>query len=409
MDNLNTEIKEKIIGFLKTRKIGASSSEISKRIGHNRITVTKYLEIMKAHKLVAYEGIGQAKLWHLKSETGKPSILVVDDEKDIVELISLSLSSERFRIEKAFSGIEALEKIQKNTPDLIILDLMMPGMHGYELCRILKENALTQHIPIIILSAKTELSDKAKGFKIGADDYITKPFDPMELEARADALLRKTQKDIDRHPLTKLAGRYGLKEQIIRLAEKGIMPDALCVSFKSKSSFQKRLGLKRWETFLKIFSQMLAKIAEENNAFVAHTMADNFIFVFEKNKEKGKKTAVPADARKTKANKKTAGKKMPKSYHKQENAIILQNAIKEKFSSIIPFFEENGKGKDDKKGSQAKSKEKGNSEKMLKIVFTGYKSIREHYTNSQAKTKEKTKKEKNREHIKKMLSWISSL
>lgn len=188
MKNLNLDIKTKILTFLERK--GGSSSEISKEIGHNRITVTKYLEIMRANKLVEFEIIAQAKIWKRLRVSNKKKILVVDDEKHVVELIKLCLKKEYYFIFEAFSGFDALEKIKLELPDLIILDIMMPGLSGYEVCRMVKQDALTQHIPILILSAKDKTEDKLKSFKIGADDYLTKPFDPIELEDRIEILFK---------------------------------------------------------------------------------------------------------------------------------------------------------------------------------------------------------------------------
>lgn len=116
----------------------------------------------------------------------KQNILVVDDEPHIINLVKLSLSDERFTVEGAYSAKEALTKLGKVTPDIIILDIMMPGTNGYELCRELKERTDTSEIPVVILSAKTQINDKIQAVEAGADDYITKPFDPVDLKKRVE-------------------------------------------------------------------------------------------------------------------------------------------------------------------------------------------------------------------------------
>jgi len=120
-------------------------------------------------------------------------ILIVDDEPDIVELISYNLKKEGFHISTALDGEEALQKVRAGHLDLIILDLMLPGIHGMELCRILRNNPKTAHVPIIMLTAKGEESDKIRGLETGADDYMTKPFSPKELIARVKAILRRSR------------------------------------------------------------------------------------------------------------------------------------------------------------------------------------------------------------------------
>ncbi|MGI6283037.1 MULTISPECIES: response regulator transcription factor [Caproicibacterium] len=119
-------------------------------------------------------------------------ILIVDDEEYIVELIRMNLKREGYQPICAYSGQEALEKAWAEKPDLILLDVMMPDMDGLETCRKLRENHLTQKVPIIILSAKSEETDKVIGLGVGADDYMTKPFGIRELLARINAHLRRT-------------------------------------------------------------------------------------------------------------------------------------------------------------------------------------------------------------------------
>lgn len=119
-------------------------------------------------------------------------ILIVDDEPDLVELVSYNLKKEGFKVSTAPDGEEALEKVRKSAFDLIILDLMLPGIQGSELCRTLRSNPKTETLPIIMLTAKGDVADKIRGLETGADDYMTKPFSPKELVARVKAILRRT-------------------------------------------------------------------------------------------------------------------------------------------------------------------------------------------------------------------------
>lgn len=118
-------------------------------------------------------------------------ILLVDDEEDILELLAYNLKREGFKTSGAKTGEEALKKIETDTPDLIILDLMLPGIDGLEITRMLKSNYKTVKIPIIMLSAKGEESDIVAGLELGADDYVTKPFSPRILIARVKAMIRR--------------------------------------------------------------------------------------------------------------------------------------------------------------------------------------------------------------------------
>jgi len=120
------------------------------------------------------------------------SILVVDDEADLVDLVSYNLKKEGFAVDAAADGEAALTKIRKSRYDLVILDLMLPGIQGMELCRILRNDPKTSALPIVMLTAKGEEVDKILGLEMGADDYLTKPFSPRELIARVKAVLRRS-------------------------------------------------------------------------------------------------------------------------------------------------------------------------------------------------------------------------
>ncbi|MHB8203201.1 MAG: response regulator [Desulfomonilaceae bacterium] len=122
-------------------------------------------------------------------------ILVVDDEEDILELVSYNLKKENFQVTCAMSGEEALQKLKKDTFDIILLDLMLPGRDGLDTCRVLKSNPETSYIPVVMITAKAEDTDVVLGLELGADDYVTKPFSPRVLLARIKAILRRNQSD----------------------------------------------------------------------------------------------------------------------------------------------------------------------------------------------------------------------
>ncbi|MFZ5975496.1 MAG: response regulator transcription factor [Bacillota bacterium] len=122
----------------------------------------------------------------------KQTILVVDDEDNIRELIAYNLKAEGFVVEEAASGEQALEYCKARKPALVLLDIMLPGMDGLEVCKRLKRDAATSTIPIIMITAKSEEVDKVLGLELGADDYITKPFGVREMLARIKALIRRS-------------------------------------------------------------------------------------------------------------------------------------------------------------------------------------------------------------------------
>ncbi len=119
----------------------------------------------------------------------KGKILVVDDEVNITQILQFSIGAEGFEVLTAQNGEDAIEKARREQPDLIILDIMMPKIDGYEACRILKANPLTRNIPVVLLTAKGREIDKRLGFEVGATDYIVKPFSPSKLIERIHRLL----------------------------------------------------------------------------------------------------------------------------------------------------------------------------------------------------------------------------
>ena len=121
----------------------------------------------------------------------KETILIVEDEKDIVKMLDYNLKKEGYKILVAHDGEDALDMANTKLPDLILLDLMLPGVDGLEVCKELKSERKTASIPVIMLTAKSQESDKIVGLELGADDYVTKPFSPRELIARIKAVLRR--------------------------------------------------------------------------------------------------------------------------------------------------------------------------------------------------------------------------
>ena len=125
----------------------------------------------------------------------KRKILIIEDDRDIVEMLEYNLQEEGYETISALNGEKGIALAGKEQPDLIILDIMLPVMDGFEVCRNLKNDEKVAHIPIIILSAKSQETDKVVGLELGADDYVTKPFSPRELIARTRAILRRSKEE----------------------------------------------------------------------------------------------------------------------------------------------------------------------------------------------------------------------
>ncbi len=143
-------------------------------------------------------------------------LLIVDDDPNIFELLRVNFESIGYQILHAADGAEAIAVTNKTPPDLIILDIMIPRIDGYEVCRRLRENDSTSFIPIIVLSAKDQPADKILGLKLGADDYLTKPFNIDELIARVETRLSRTEHYLAANPLTGLPGNVSIMHEVNR-------------------------------------------------------------------------------------------------------------------------------------------------------------------------------------------------
>lgn len=157
-----------------------------------------------------------------KSNTPLAKILVVEDEQDLLDLLSFNLEREGYQAQTAATGEDALQAVGEFKPDLVLLDLMLPGMDGLEVARTLKAKHATQNTPIIMLTAKGEESDIVKGLELGADDYITKPFSPRVLLARIAAVLRRLEpEDEDNLPTILEVGdlTVNMEKHVVTMAD----------------------------------------------------------------------------------------------------------------------------------------------------------------------------------------------
>jgi DNA-binding response OmpR family regulator len=277
------QIIDQITKFLGHHPEGMHTTEIANNIGRNRITVGKYLDIMKAQGKVGVRKIGQAKVF-FSSQSKKSKVLIVDDEPHVVNLISLTLGDKEYDLVEAEDGVQALAMVAKEKPDIIVLDLMMPNMNGYEVCQRLKENVLTQHIPIIILSAKSQVADKVKGIRIGADEYITKPFDPLELEARISALLKKEQRYRSLHPLTKLPDTIQSEKNLAvwEMKHKGMM---LTIKLSNLDAYFRVCGYKEGGEGIALLAKFIKDTAEDFGSIedmIGHLSYDEIIICSKK-------------------------------------------------------------------------------------------------------------------------------
>src|SRR5574341_1043694 len=147
-------------------------------------------------------------------DSSKPNILLIDDDPLVRHIVKKALADGNYTIAEAGSGTEGLERARACRPDLVLLDVMIPDIVGYEVCHRLRQTSSTANVPVIMLTALGNISEKIRGLQAGADDYITKPFDPRELRTRVEVHLRRSARDLSASPLTSLPGSPAI-EQIL--------------------------------------------------------------------------------------------------------------------------------------------------------------------------------------------------
>ncbi len=209
-------------------------------------------------------------------------ILVVDDEPDIRDVLRLTLEGDGYEVAEAADGQEALEMVQKTSPHLILMDFKMPRLNGGQVCQILKKDILLQHLPIILLTSKGEVADKVRGIDAGADDYVVKPFDPMELLARVRMILRRTARALDANPLTKLPGNVSILEELqARLNQ--VNPLAIAyIDLDKFKAFNDTYGFERGDEVIKTTARILLTALRREGTpedFLGHIGGDDFVLI----------------------------------------------------------------------------------------------------------------------------------
>ncbi len=212
---------------------------------------------------------------------GKARLLVVEDDVDIGNMLKIYFSGMDFDVDVAVRGSDALEKTKQVLPHLIVLDIMLPDIDGYEVCRNLRTNMRTSHIPVIFLTQKDERSDKLQGLELGADDYITKPFDIEELKLRVQGAIKRSERESLTDPRSGLPAGRLIEEQLRRIIrEKGwALLDAGISHF---DSFKNIYGFVAGDDVLRFSAVLMNEVVDEvgNSAdYIGHAGGDNFIII----------------------------------------------------------------------------------------------------------------------------------
>lgn len=209
-------------------------------------------------------------------------ILVVDDADHTREILRLTLTEEDYEVTEASDGEEALRLIHSQPFNLVLLDFKIPKVNGRQICRRVKNDLLLSHLPIIMVTNKNDISDRVSAIDAGADDYVLKPFEPKELLARIRMILRRTERDLEANPLSRLPGNISiLKELSRRITSKS--PLAVCyIDLGKFKSYNDKYGFERGDKVIHETSRILINSVRKTGGaddFIGHVGGDDFVVI----------------------------------------------------------------------------------------------------------------------------------
>jgi len=213
----------------------------------------------------------------------KEKILVVDDEPFIRDILKTVLQ-EHYDIDEAADGEDALEKLKKHQFSLVILDYKMPKKDGLEVCRQIRKDSLYLHTPVIMLTGKGETQDKIAGLEAGVDDYIIKPFEPEELLARVKMVLRRSARDLDASPLTRLPGNVSIYNEINQRLERKESFAVLYLDLNKFKAYNDYYGFKEGDFLIQKTARLIIEVVNNRgsqNDFIGHIGGDDFVIITE--------------------------------------------------------------------------------------------------------------------------------
>jgi diguanylate cyclase (GGDEF)-like protein len=209
-------------------------------------------------------------------------ILIVDDDADIRDILKLTLSEENYEVLEAADGEEALKTIGTKPLDLVLLDYKIPKIDGREVCRRVKKDLLLRHLPIIMVTGKGDINDKVGGIDAGADDYVVKPFEPKELTARIRMILRRTERDLEANPLTRLPGNVSILSELDRRLNSNAL-FAVCYADLDKfKAYNDKYGFEHGDEVIKETARILIRAVQKfgnSDDFIGHIGGDDFVVV----------------------------------------------------------------------------------------------------------------------------------
>jgi diguanylate cyclase (GGDEF)-like protein len=212
---------------------------------------------------------------------GNARLLVVEDDIDIANMLKIYFTSLQYEVDVANRGRDALDKTKQVLPHLIVLDIMLPDIDGYEVCRTLRTSIRTSHIPVIFLTQKDERSDKLQGLELGADDYITKPFDIEELKLRVQGAIRRSERESLTDPRSGLPAGRLIEEQLRRIIREKDWA-LLDVRVNNFEAFKDVYGFVAGDDVVRFAAMLIGEVVDElgtTSDFIGHAGGDNFIII----------------------------------------------------------------------------------------------------------------------------------
>jgi len=213
---------------------------------------------------------------------GKGRILVVEDDFDISNMLRIYFTGQGYDVQVAPRGGDALTLTRKQLPQVIVLDIMLPDMNGYDVCRELRSTTRTSHIPIMFLTQKDERSDKLIGLEMGADDYITKPFDIEELKLRVKNQIERAERDNYTDPNSGLPSSSLIEEKLRELMREDKVWGYLDIKLVHYEPFKEVYGFVAGNEVLRFMALILGEVVDERgtpNDFIGHAGSDNFVVI----------------------------------------------------------------------------------------------------------------------------------
>lgn len=231
-------------------------------------------------------------------------ILIVDDDPDIRDVLKLTLqeAEENYEIIEAADGEEALKAIHTKAPDLALIDYRMPKMDGREVCRQVKKDILLSHLPIIMVTGSGDVNDKVDGIDAGADDYVVKPFEPKELLARIRMIIRRTKRDLEANPLTRLPGNVSILNELSRRLDTKALFAVCYIDLDKFKAYNDKYGFEHGDEVIRETARILIRetgALGNPDDFIGHIGGDDFVVITTPNTADSLCKAIIADFEKT--------------------------------------------------------------------------------------------------------------